>query len=116
LCPFDVFNYVGISGILVFVFWFMLDLVVRVGFWAFGLLTYGVYILYIILLLYTYTILFLQILSSFPSFFIPPISPQSLSPSFILYVSVLTSTYLYSKLIPPTFDPACFIGVDGWGV
>jgi hypothetical protein len=23
-------------------------------------------------------------------------------------------TYLY--LLSPTFDPACFIGVDGWGV
>ena len=43
-----------------------------------------------------------------PFLFFPP-----LFLSFILYVSVLTYTYLYSIPILQISDPACFIGVDG---
>ena len=47
----------------------------------------------------------------------PPIPLSSFFPfSFKVYVSGLTYEYLYSLPDPPKSDPACFIGVDGWGV
>ena len=64
----------------------------------------------------------LSSLLSFPSHSFPssshspllfsPLS-QSISSSFILYVSVLTYPYLYSITSSQSSDPACFIGVDG---
>ena len=65
--------------------------------------------------------------SPLPFLFPPLQSFPPLLPIFILYVSVLTYTYLYSINISPIFifpllfysqpsnnsDPACFIGVDG---
>jgi hypothetical protein len=89
------------------------------------LLLYYIILYYIILLYYTYTIIYytytilssdlffsspLQFFSSL--LFLFPIIPIS---SFILYLSVLTYTYLYSSW-SPTSDPARSIGVDGWGV
>jgi len=107
--------------------------------------TYIIILLLYIILLYTilYIISYTILSSSFylpflfcsllffpyplPIFYLPPpLSSQSffsflplfpnISSSFILYLSVLTYTYLYSfqyfRLIL-TFDPACFIGVDG---
>jgi hypothetical protein len=59
-----------------------------------------------------------RILSPISNLFHPSII---LSSTFILYVSVFIVRYLYLPLIihQPLItktDPACFIGVDGWGV
>ena len=70
----------------------------------------------VLLLLYYYTYIILY--SSFTP--IPVIYlPYSLIHSIPVgvYCSILISPRcLCSRRIPPTFDPACFIGVDGWGV
>jgi hypothetical protein len=112
-------------------------------FWAGGIL----YILYYYIIYYTihyyyiisYTILSFYSLSSFPSsplfrsyllFYSSSLSsilfllhsPVIPFPIFILYLSVLTYTYLYYSNIPifllfiQISDPARSIGVDGWGV
>ena len=91
------------------------------------------YIIHILLLYYyTYTIIiYYTILFYSSSSLLPfhlsshtlliPLPPSLLliysfpSSSFILYLSVLTYTYLY-YLTQQISDPACFIGVDGWGV
>ena len=117
-------------GVRFWCLWF--ELVVRVG-------VSVIYIYYILYYYYTYTLLYITIIIYYTLLFFcsvlplfPPISslltpllyhslsqPSLSSSSFILYLSVLPYTYLYSSSFPiflfpsQISDPACFIGVDG---
>ena len=84
-------------------------------------------LLHIILLLYSspllpifwspiYSFLISPSFSSLPLFSLLQIYIPLSSSSSNQYLSVLTSTYLYLISSGGQFDPACFIGVDGWGV